>query len=151
MKVKFHSQLLLNKVPESGSLKEWQRIVFKNFPHTPVLTFETAFFVEQTRCGAVLAIWYYDSTLDTVPFFSQMVSERKKYSLIFVTFHAKTYTNGFPLKVWDKGLLNCLWMVYQAIWNGFIERKLFWLIHWWRLKTRLWDSCCFDPLHKNAV
>ena len=39
-----------------------------------------------------------------------------------MTFHAKTYTNGFPLNGQDERLSNGLRTVNQAVWNGFIER-----------------------------
>ena len=41
---------------------------------------------------------------------------------IYVTFHMKTYTNGFPLNGWDEQPSNGLRMVYQAVWNGFIQQ-----------------------------
>ena len=39
-----------------------------------------------------------------------------------MTFHAKTYTNGFPLNGRGKRLSNGVRTVNQAVWNGFIER-----------------------------
>ena len=41
---------------------------------------------------------------------------------IYVTFHAKMYTNSFPLNCWNERLSNGLRTVSQAVRNGFIER-----------------------------
>ena len=61
----------------------------------------------------------------TVITIGQKVSQsinKTKNCLGNVTFHAKTYTNGFPLNGLNKRLSNGLRTVYQAVQNGFIER-----------------------------
>ena len=44
-------------------------------------------------------------------------------AVIFVTFHAKTYYNDFPLNGWNERPWNGLQMGHQAILNGFQWEK----------------------------
>ena len=47
------------------------------------------------------------------------VLSSKKNAVLFVTFHAKTYYNDFPLNGWNERPSNGLQTGHQAVLNGF--------------------------------